>query len=220
MALNLSKTGITDGQVITAAEISQSIDALTGAAAYNITISGSFSMGSNTTGSGYYAAAVVTDSVKPQNITSNTKYTIPYLAATSSVSALYYSATGPTYNPSTDIIYSTASLAVTSSYALTTGTVNSVSTQIIQNGSTPGITSNANFIAGSATLAGAPPTVTLTLATLTGKVLGTNVFPVATYTGSVGGGQAVQVNSLNTVNGNITFSGPTAGAFYFHIIYI
>ena len=42
MALNLSTTGIVDGQVITAAQITQSIDALTGAAAYNITISGSF----------------------------------------------------------------------------------------------------------------------------------------------------------------------------------
>jgi len=52
MALTLSKTGIADGQVITAAQITQSIDALTGAAAYNIIISGSLNLtGSVITGS-------------------------------------------------------------------------------------------------------------------------------------------------------------------------
>ena len=66
---------------------------------------------------------------------------------------------------------------------------------------------------------GVPPTATITLGTLTGKILGTNVFPVATYTGSAGGGQAIQVNSLNSGTGAITFSGPVADTFYFHIMY-
>lgn len=44
MALTLSNSGISSGSVIRAAEISQSIDAFTGAEAYNITLSGSFTM--------------------------------------------------------------------------------------------------------------------------------------------------------------------------------
>jgi hypothetical protein len=41
MASTLSKTGITDGGQVVSGHVTQSIDALTGAAAYNITISGS-----------------------------------------------------------------------------------------------------------------------------------------------------------------------------------
>ena len=222
MALNLSKTGIVDGQVITAAQITQSIDALTAAAAYNITISGSFSMGSSTTGSGYYASAVAADSIRPQSAGGNTNYVIPFLATTASVSAIKYSATGPTYNPSTDIVAATSSMAVTASYALTTGTVNSVSTQIVQNGITPPIISSVNFIAGSATLVGVSPTTTITLGTLAGKILGTNVFVTATYSGSANigpTGNAVYVDSLNAGTGALTFSGTTAATFYFHIMY-
>lgn len=47
MALTLSKTNITTGQTVQASQITQSVDALTGAVAYNITISGSL----NTIGS-------------------------------------------------------------------------------------------------------------------------------------------------------------------------
>ena len=38
MALNLSTTGIVDGQIINAAQINQSINALTGTVAYDITV--------------------------------------------------------------------------------------------------------------------------------------------------------------------------------------
>lgn len=44
MALTLSNSGISSGSVINAAQISQSIDAFTGAEAYNVTLSGSFTM--------------------------------------------------------------------------------------------------------------------------------------------------------------------------------
>lgn len=123
MALNLSTTGIVDGQVITAAQITQSIDALTGTEAYNITISGSFNMGSNTTGSGYYSKAVVSDTIRPQNVAVNQLYTVPYLASTGSTSALYYAATGPKYNPVTETLVATnfqgtASWALSASVAI------------------------------------------------------------------------------------------------------
>ena len=44
MALTLSKTNITTGQIVQAADVSQSIDALTGTVAYDITISGSLEL--------------------------------------------------------------------------------------------------------------------------------------------------------------------------------
>ena len=50
MAKQLSKDGITDGQLATAAHVTQSVDALTGIDAYNVSISGSFiTTGSNET---------------------------------------------------------------------------------------------------------------------------------------------------------------------------
>jgi len=124
MALTLSNTGIVDGQTITAAQISQSIDALTGAEAYNITISGSFVLSGNMTGSGIFQRASVANSITPVNQASSQNYTIPYLAATSSTSQIYYSATGPTYNPVTDVLTAgtfqgTASFVESASYAVT-----------------------------------------------------------------------------------------------------
>jgi hypothetical protein len=58
MALNLSKTGIVDGQIINAAQVTQSIDALTGTAAYDITVSGSFILTGGTTGSGTFNSSI------------------------------------------------------------------------------------------------------------------------------------------------------------------
>jgi hypothetical protein len=58
MALTLSKTNIENGNIIQAADVSQSIDALTGAAAYDITLSGSFTFTGATTGSGWFQRAV------------------------------------------------------------------------------------------------------------------------------------------------------------------
>ena len=105
MALNLSTTGIVDGQVITAAQITQSIDALTAAAAYNITISGSFSMGLNTTGSGTYNRSLRTQTVELLSLGVNNDYTIPYLASTgSSTTNICYSGTSPSYNPVTETL--------------------------------------------------------------------------------------------------------------------
>ena len=42
MAQNLSKSGISDGSVLFAAHVTQSIDALTAEEAYDVSISGSF----------------------------------------------------------------------------------------------------------------------------------------------------------------------------------
>jgi hypothetical protein len=63
MALTLSKTNISTGNTIQAPDVSQSIDAFTGAAAYDITLSGSFQMtGSHSSKNGYTGSLLGTAS--------------------------------------------------------------------------------------------------------------------------------------------------------------
>jgi len=130
MALNLSTTGIVDGQVITAAQITQSIDALTGAAAYNITISGSFTLNGGTTGSGTFNRSIRAQSVEISSLGVNNDYTIPYLTSTgSSTAQIVYSGTSPSYNPVTETLkvtnlLGTASFCASSSLAQTASYIN------------------------------------------------------------------------------------------------
>lgn len=153
MALQtLSKTNILNGNVVQAADVSQSVDAFTGAVGYAIILSGSFTFAGQTTGSGYFSNAVASDTVKPLNVASNIGYTIPYLASTGSTSALYYSATGPTYNPTTQLLTATASQAVSASQAasasytqygtnnLSVGTFYDTTTQTVSSGASASIT--------------------------------------------------------------------------------
>ena len=51
----LSKTGITDGSKLLSGHVTQSIDALTGATAYDITISGSLNLTGSSTVTGSFA---------------------------------------------------------------------------------------------------------------------------------------------------------------------
>lgn len=63
MALTLSKTNITTGQTIQASQITQSVDALTGTTAYDITISGSLTLtGSVSSLNGYTGSLLGTSS--------------------------------------------------------------------------------------------------------------------------------------------------------------
>ena len=62
--------------------------------------------------------ALVSNQIIAQNIVSNFGYNIPFLSGTGSTSTLYYSATGPKYNPITDVLLATSSWAQTASYVL------------------------------------------------------------------------------------------------------
>jgi hypothetical protein len=118
MALNLSTTGIVDGQIITAAQITQSIDALTGTAAYDITISGSFSLTGGTTGSGTFNRSIQTSQVEPNTVISLTDrdYNLAFFNSTSSTATpLKWSGTGPSFNPVTETL-TVANLIGTASY--------------------------------------------------------------------------------------------------------
>ena len=130
MALNLSTTGIVDGQIITAAQITQSINALTGVNAYNITVSGSFTLNGGTTGSGTFNRSIQTSQVEPNTVIplTNSDYNLAFFNSTSSVATpLKWSGTGPSFNPVTETLTVTnllgtasfcasASLAQTASY--------------------------------------------------------------------------------------------------------
>jgi hypothetical protein len=130
MALNLSTTGIVDGQIITAAQITQSINALTGVNAYNITVSGSFVLNGGTTGSGTFNRSVQTSQVEPNTVIplTNSDYNLAFFNSTSSTATpLKWSGTGPSFNPVTETLKVTnllgtasfcasASLAQTASY--------------------------------------------------------------------------------------------------------
>jgi hypothetical protein len=126
MALNLSTTGIVDGQIINAAQITQSIDALTGTEAYDITISGSFTL-VGTTGSGTFNRSIQTLQVEPNTTIPLTdrEYNIAFFNSTSSTpTPLKWSGTGPSFNPVTETLtvanfQGTASFCATSSLAQT-----------------------------------------------------------------------------------------------------
>jgi hypothetical protein len=62
--------------------------------------------------------SLVSNQIIAQNIVSNFGYNIPFLSGTGSTSTLYYSATGPKYNPITDVLLATSSWAQTASYVL------------------------------------------------------------------------------------------------------
>ena len=127
MALNLSTTGIVDGQIIKAAQVTQSIDALTGTVAYDITISGSFSLTGGTTGSGTFNRSIQTSQVEPNTVIplTNREYSVAFFNSTSSTATpLKWSGTGPSFNPVTETLtvtnfQGTASFCASSSLAQT-----------------------------------------------------------------------------------------------------
>jgi hypothetical protein len=118
MALNLSTTGIVDGQIVRAAQITQSIDALTGTVAYDITVSGSFTLTGGTTGSGTFNRSIQTSQVEPNTTIplTNREYSVAFFNSTSSTATpLKWSGTGPSFNPVTETLTVT-NLLGTASY--------------------------------------------------------------------------------------------------------
>ena len=116
MALQvLSKANILNGNVVQAADVSQSVDAFTGQVGYDITISGSFNLLA-TTGSGLWGETLRVD--MDTTGFGNGNYTIPFLRTSGSGFGTFkYSETAPKYNPIADVLYVTSSQTVSSSQA-------------------------------------------------------------------------------------------------------
>jgi hypothetical protein len=113
MALKtLSKTNILNGNIVQAADVSQSIDAFTGIEGYAISVSGSFTFTGATTGSGFFQDAVNALSgssvyVAANNSTNN-NYTLVFKNDTFGLDGYHQLASdgtnGPYYNPSTNVL--------------------------------------------------------------------------------------------------------------------
>jgi hypothetical protein len=228
MALTLSKTGIAQDQTINAWHVTQSVDALTGTAAYDITVSGSLVVSgsvtlSGATGSGYFTAAVRSNTSVISNIAANKDYTVPYLASTgSSTSALYYDTTGLSYNPNSDTLTAgnfegTASLATTASFATTYTDPTFVDGPIYPSGSPAVPGSPLKMIVGASQTDGAS-TANVTVNELIGKTLNQNVFITATAEDNAG--TSVSVDPAGPPP-NLSFksSNPNVN-FHFHIFYV
>lgn len=222
MALSLSKTGIDQSNIINAWHVSQSIDALTGTEAYAITVSGSFTLDGGTTGSGYFASAVKSNTSVISNTAANQPYTVPYLASTgSTTSALYYAANGPTYNPVGETLSATnfegtASLATTASFAVTYTDPTFVDGTIYPSGSVLVPAAALKMIAGGSQTDGLS-TATVNITEITGKVLNQNCFITATNESAAG--DAISVASLG--GSTVTFQSQNPNTkFSFIIMYV
>jgi len=113
MALKtLSKTNILNGNIVQAADVSQSVDAFTGIEGYAISVSGSFTFSGATTGSGFFQNAVNALSGSSvyiaSNSSTNTNYTLVFKNDTFGLDGFHPLAAdgsnGPYYNPSTNVL--------------------------------------------------------------------------------------------------------------------
>jgi hypothetical protein len=226
MALILSKTNILTGNTIQASDVSQSIDALTGAVAYDITISGSTTFtGSVRSLNGYTGSLLGTasqaDTVTVTSSISTTSLAIALLNTTqSNNAAVRFDNDNLKYTPSTNtltVANITASLFGTASYASSTLPATSVQGTYYPSGSASQPSSSLKFLAGSSKTA--TNTVAINISELSGKTLGQTCFVTATPSGSNGVANTIVVNSL--VGNSLTFESQIPNTdFYYNIIYI
>jgi hypothetical protein len=115
-----------------------------------------------------------------------------------------------------------ASNAVTASYATYAASAGTTTTvgMVAPSGSAGGANQSLNFFAGAGLTAGAPPTLTVNIGALSGKVLGVNAFIGATMTGSAVSAMNnyIVVDNMD-VAGNITFASQAPIHFTFTGIY-
>lgn len=202
--------------------VSQSVDALTGAAAYDITISGSLTLtGSVNSLEGYTgsllgnvtgtadSASKASQIVVSSSVTSTNQFLVPFVADSTSGYPKYSTLlvdsgsdySGLWYQPSTNALSASlfiGNLTGTSSWA--TDVVNSPSVSSVEgtyfpSGSVKVTGASLKFIAG-ADKTGNPATASITITELSGKTLGLNCFVTATVSGSAGVGNGIVVNGL------------------------
>ena len=167
MAFTLSKTNIALGNTIQPADVSQSVDALTGLYAYRITISGSLNLtGSTVTGSTANFAQVTASLFGTGSWSVSSSFAVSSSRAVSSSFAI------------------SSSRAVSSSYAIgstSAATATSADSVVGKYDAGAGIqTNNFNPIAGRIALASGVGSSSV-FPGLAGKTIGDNVFITATY---------------------------------------
>jgi hypothetical protein len=171
MALQtLSKTNIANGNTIQAADVSQSIDAFTGAVGYAIIFSGSFTLSGATTGSGFWQNAVSSSLSLSSSYASSSSLSLSSSYASSSTIALSSS------------YASSSSLSLSSSYASSSTIANGalqVNTQYYDNG-TNVVVGDFKFISGKGALNTGKLTSSI-FTVLAGKTIGNNVWISPSY---------------------------------------
>ena len=156
MALQtLSNLNIVNGNTIQAADVSQSIDAFTGAVGYAISLSGSFTFTGATTGSGFFQNAISSSRAV------SSSYALSSSVAVSSSYAL------------------SSSAAISSSYAVSASYVTIVNNQNYDTGITV-VPGDFKFIAGKTAMTAGAATSSL-FTVLAGKVIGDTVWINASY---------------------------------------
>jgi len=200
MALQtLSNLNIINGNTIQAADVSQSIDAFTGAVGYAITFSGSFTLAGATTGSGFWQKAV------------SSSYALSSSRAVSSSYALSSSiAFSSSYAYSSSIAFS-SSYAYSSSIALSSSFADGASQVNGQNYDT-GITvapGDFKFIAGKNAMTSGALTSSAFIV-LQSKTLGTNAWITANYQTTPGPPDSIIINSISA-SGQILMSSTSPG---------
>jgi len=200
MALQtLSNLNIINGNTIQAADVSQSIDAFTGAVGYAITFSGSFTLAGATTGSGFWQKSV------------SSSYALSSSRAVSSSYALSSSiAFSSSYAYSSSIAFS-SSYAYSSSIALSSSFADGASQVNGQNYDT-GITvapGDFKFIAGKNAMTSGALTSSAFIV-LQSKTLGTNAWITANYQTTPGPPDSIIINSISA-SGQILMSSTSPG---------
>jgi len=156
MALTLSKTGITQTQTINAWHVTQSVDALSGISAYDITISGSLTV----VGPLNATASTANKVYIASNPSTDTNYTLVFKNSVATLDDYHQlaadSINGPYYNPSTNILGGTGGIIVSGSVGRFTSITGSLSGSMT---GTASFATSASFattasIAGTATSAG------------------------------------------------------------------
>ena len=241
MALTLSKTGIAQDQTINAWHVTQSVDALTGTAAYNITLSGSLTLtGSVDSFNGYtgslfgtasYASQALTasyvENVDKIEITDNPSYGgetfyPTFTSNTSGYGSVLVDSSQFTYNPSTDTLTAgnlegTASLATSASFAETYTDPTFVDGAIYPSGSVSVPDSPLKMIAGAGK-SGAASTGSITINELIGKTLNQNCFVVATVEDNAGSSISIDPSGIPP-NLKFVTTSPNVD-FHFQIFYV
>ena len=243
MALTLSKTGIAQTSTINAWHVTQSVDALTGTAAYDITISGSLDVSNATVtgdlvGTASWASNAVlatnatsatdatnatnaTKLVASNNYTTNVDYNVPFAATSSATYEQFFKENGSemTYNPSSNTLTVTnfAGTASHATYAETSPAPTYLSSTIYPSGSVATPNSVLQIIAGAAET-DVTSTAGVTVNELAGKTLNQNCFITATAEDSATTTISVDPSGIPP---NLSFKSSAPNTkFHFHIMYI
>ena len=198
MALTLSKTGITNGGTIQAFHVTQSIDAFSKQAAYDITLSGSLTLTGSVASYNGFTGSFTGSHFGTANLTGSFtgSFTGSYFGTANVTGSFLGGFTG----------------SITGNSETTTG-------KFYPNGVGP-VSQNAKFLAGTGRLnGGSPATFNFPAAELASKTLGVDCFVTATLSGSAPYTGTVNVGTLT--GGFLSFTGNNGNAdlFHFHVVY-